>query len=113
MSNKLLGLACNCVFIVILFFVLNEGVGLTKWINSIFYITAMNMILFLYLLILKGKFFDSIIHSFQRFMKKSRADEIILPSETVSISTYKVFKFNFFTLASVLVTMQVFYFIII
>lgn len=71
------------------------------------------MIIFLYLLIIKGEFFDGIMHSFQQFIRKSSADERILPSETVNISTYELFKFNFFTLASVLIVIQVVYFIVV
>lgn len=112
MTKKLIVLACNGLLIILLFLFLEEGTGLTKWINALFYITVMNMILFLYLFILKGKFFDGITHGFQRLLKKSHVQESTLPSDTVNITTYQIFKFNFFTLISALVTAQVVYFVI-
>lgn len=112
MTKKLIGLTCNGLLIILLFLFIEEGTGLTKWINAIFYIAAINMILFLYLFILRGKFFDGITRSFQYFLKKTKEQEPSLPSETVNITTYQFFKFNFFTLISLLVTAQVVYFFI-
>lgn len=102
--------ACNCLLIILLFFTLTEGIGFTKWMNAIFYITALNMIFFLYLLILKGKFFDGITHSFQRLLNKSKEDDYQLPSETVNLPVYNILKFNFLSLGMLLLTMQILYF---
>ncbi|WP_342513614.1 hypothetical protein MKY34_02125 [Sporosarcina sp. FSL K6-1522] len=111
MHKKWIIFVCNCVLIILLFFTLNEGVGLTKWINAMFYITILNMVLFLYLFIVKGKFFDGIMHSFQQILGQQYASNRRLPSETVNIFTYEIIKFNFFALAGALFVIHIVYFV--
>lgn len=109
MNKNLIVFTCNCLLIILLFFNLNEGIGFVKWINAIFYITVFNMIFFLYLLILKSKFFDGITYSFRRFLKTEYHRS---PSETVNLPTYRVLKFNFLSLGILLLTTQILYFVI-
>lgn len=111
MHKKWLLFVCNCAFIILLFFILNEGFGLTKWMNAMFYITVFNMVLFLYLFIVKGKFFDGIIYSFQRVLAQQHSSNRRTPSETVNISTYETVKFNFFILVGILLIIHVVYFV--
>lgn len=78
------------------------------------------MVIYLYLLITKGKFFDGITYGIRGFVEKifhkndmiDSNSEKRLPSELVNIQTYHTFKWQFFSLLIVLVILQLIYFFI-
>lgn len=78
------------------------------------------MVIYLYLLLTKGKFFDGITYGIRGFLEKTfHENDMIdsnsekrLPSELVNIQTYHTFKWQFFSLLIVLVILQLIYFFI-
>jgi|SRR5690625_227579 len=109
----------NITIIVLIFLFLYEEKSLTNMINSLFYITVFYMTVFFYLLITKGKFFDGITYGIRRFREiVVRRDEDIdridklLPSERVNLQVYNIFKWQFYSLLTLLVILQIIYFII-
>lgn len=111
MSKKMITLLINGIALVICYALLNEGTGFVKWMNALFYVTIFNMIIFLYLFITKGEFFDGIVRSFRKVTKKSDDEQQKLPSETVQPSTYQLSKFNFIILCIMMIIAQFMYFI--
>lgn len=111
MSKKMITLLINGLALVICYALLNEGTGFIKWMNALFYVTIFNMIIFLYLFITKGQFFDGIVRSFRKVTKRADDQEQKLPSETVRLSTYQLSKFNFIILFTMMMIAQFMYFI--
>lgn len=107
MKSKWITLSVNGLFVALLFLLLNEGSGYVKWMNALFYITILNMIIVLYMFITKGRFFDGFIASFQRLSKHNEQQK--LPSETISVRAFQVVKFNFFILGGTLLFLQLLY----
>lgn len=101
---------------IILFYNTNE-ITLLHIIDALFYVTAIIMIIFLYLFILKGKFFDGVMYGMREFLKKTKKDndhtmdDRPLPSETVNDHTYRLFKYQFLTFLVLLVILLVIYFL--
>ncbi|HLR11469.1 MAG TPA: hypothetical protein VK120_08770 [Sporosarcina sp.] len=111
MNYKLLSLFINGILLIGCYLLLNEGTGFIKWMNAFFYITIFHMIIFLYLFITKGKFFDGIVSSFRKIMTGDANNERKLPSETVSTATYHIAKFNFSFFLFFLLILQFAYFL--
>lgn len=109
----------NTVIILLFFISLKEGSGLTKLINALFYVTTFYMIIFLYLLTVKGRFYDGIVFSCRNFKGKVfpksqmfEGDQVkALPSEKINPILYKLFKRSFITLLFILLILQTFYFL--
>ncbi|MBO1002517.1 DUF3899 domain-containing protein [Pseudogracilibacillus auburnensis] len=124
MTNKnkfyWLFLSINILITCFIFLIFYEERTLTNIINSLFFVTAFYMVIYLYLLITKGKFFDGITYGIRGFVEKifhkndmiDSNSEKRLPSELVNIQTYHTFKWQFFSLLIVLVILQLIYFFI-
>lgn len=101
-------LVVNSGIVALFSFIITEGEGIVKWINALFYVSALNIIPFLYLFIAKGRFFDGITRSFQYFMPdKIITDKQPVPSNLVNLTIYYTLRFNVKCLMSILIFLQV------
>lgn len=121
--KKLIYLKClgaNVGIILIIFVAANQEKGLTNFINALFYVTAFYTIIFLYLYIVKGTFFDGIVYSFRHFREvvfpNSNAYEVskvkALPSENINPHLFHIVKWQFVTMLGSLLVLQAIYFLI-
>lgn len=110
-------LVINIIIGVIILFSNSNAITFINIIDSIFYVTAIIMVIFLYLFIARGRFFDGITYGMRGFLRKYKksSDESNhdkpLPSETVSDDTYRLFKHQFLTFLVVLVFLLIIYFL--
>jgi len=87
------------IVVISLLFLLMKDLTFVNYINSIFYIAFLYIIVFLFLVTLKGGFYDGITYSFRRFnavmFKKDYLEEWKekpLPSETFNENFYEIIK---------------------
>jgi len=118
-KNYFIVLLVNIGIVSVIFFFFYDERSLTNIINAFFFITVFYMIIYLYLFISKGKFFDGITYGARRFrdMIFQREEDIdhldkLLPSERVNLQVYQMFKKQFFTLLIFLLILQLIYFVI-
>lgn len=118
MKNKWIFLLVNIVISIVLFFISSPVYTLIYFINSLFYIALLYIILFLFLFIIKGRFFDGISWSFRRFgliMSKKRdylaeLEDTPELSSRISNSFYRFIAFQtFFLIVLLIVLLGVYY----
>lgn len=107
----------TCIFI--LFFIFGSEHSFLQFINSVFYISFLYLIVFLFLFTSKGGFFDGLVYGFRRFnhtMFHSKDfleewKERPLPSEKVNLSFYQVLKVQTGLLVGVLFILLVIFYL--
>ncbi|WP_404456121.1 DUF3899 domain-containing protein [Virgibacillus necropolis] len=119
LKNKWIFFLINIFVTILLFMTSSPTYNLTHFINSLFYVLLVYLILLLFLFIIKGRFFDGITWSFRRFrsiMSKNRdyleelGDNPML-SERISITFYRFIAFQTFALLVFLMLLLVIYYI--
>lgn len=101
--------------ILVVIILLINGINLVHLINTLFYFTTFYLIVFLYLFVAKGGFFDGLAYGFRRFRFRNFTDYANmgedLPSVQVNSVFYYVIKYQFITFALLLFIAQLIYFI--
>ncbi|WP_430790003.1 DUF3899 domain-containing protein [Virgibacillus flavescens] len=111
MKNKWVFLLINIFTSTIIFLVSASTYNFKHFINSIFYLTMVYVILMLFLFIIKGRFFDGISWSFRRFRSiMFKEGDYLLelgdspkPSDRISISFYRFILFQTSALVGIII----------
>ncbi|WP_337019911.1 DUF3899 domain-containing protein [Oceanobacillus massiliensis] len=119
LKNKWFLLLLNWILTIILFFALTSAYSLVNYINIVFYVCMIYVLLGLLALTIMGGFFDGITFGFRRFFGMMSKDDYMdewknkpLPSQKINGSIYAHLKFQGFSLlVYLLVLLFVFYFI--
>lgn len=118
-KNKWIFLLINVFLSIILFLTSAPAYNLRHFIDSLFYLALVYFILLLFLLIIRGRFFDGISWSFRKFrsvMSKERdylteLGDVPMPSDRISITFYRFIVFQTFALLVILFLLLVVYYI--
>ncbi|AYV68570.1 MULTISPECIES: DUF3899 domain-containing protein [Niallia] len=109
----------NLFLTFILFFISSSEYSLVHYINSVFYLTFLYIVIFLFMYIAKGGFFDGVTFSFRRFhhviLKRNdyleEWKEKPLPSQKFNKRFYSVLKFQVISLFVYLLILLIIYYI--
>lgn len=120
-KNKWLLLFINLLLSFIIFFIFAPQYTLIYFINYSFYIAAIYFLLFIFLFIMNGRFFDGLIFGARRFMQsrsKGKQRDLLqemkekkLPSEFVSKAYYRLIAFQGLTLMGMQLLLLTIYYI--
>ncbi|MBM4761645.1 DUF3899 domain-containing protein [Bacillus sp. B15-48] len=119
LKNKWTFLLINIVGVTVLFLLFASEYTLLHYINSLFYISFIYVMLFLVMYTTKGGFFDGVTFGFRRFhhVVIKREDyleewrEKPLPSEKVATHLYPLIKFQSFSLFFCLLGLLIIYYL--
>lgn len=109
----------NIALISIVVFFANQDNLFIKLIDVVFYFDLLYTIIFLFLFVLKGRFFDGLVFGFRRFnhVMFNRNDvleewkEKPLPSESINLRFYEVVKIQSITLTTLLILLLIIYYL--
>lgn len=118
-KNKWIFLLINILVSMIIFLFTAPAYNLKYFINSLFYVALVYLILLLFLFIIKGRFFDGITWSFRRFRSVMSTNRDLLaelgdypmPSDRINISFYRSITFQTLSLLIILILLLVVYYI--
>lgn len=113
-------LLINLIISLVLFFIISDKITLLNYINSLFYLCLLYLVVVLVIYTIKGGFFDGITYSFRRFhaVMFNPGDlleewkEKPLPSERFKESGYHALKFQCIVLFVLLLVLLGLYYII-
>ncbi|ASK61985.1 hypothetical protein CFK37_07340 [Virgibacillus phasianinus] len=117
-KNKWIFLLFNVFIGFVILLLSTSPINLRFFIDSLFYVTIVYIILMLLLFIIRGRFFDGIIWSFRRFgsiMSKNRdyleeAEGSPKLSERINLPFYRFIAFQTFALLIILVLLLILYY---
>lgn len=115
LSNKWLLLLVNIALTFVLFFSFSSEYDLIHYINAVFYLSFFYLVIFIFMYISKGGFFDGVTFSFRRFnhtmFKKNdyleEWKEKPLPSEMMNKTLYSSLQFQVIVLVILLLVLLV------
>ncbi|KAB7670722.1 DUF3899 domain-containing protein [Bacillus sp. B1-b2] len=105
----------NIVLTFILFFIFSSEYNLLHYINAVFYLSFFYLVLFVFMYIAKGGFFDGVTFSFRRFNHTMfKKDDYLeewkekpLPSEMMNKTFYASLRFQVIVLVLFLLVLLV------
>ncbi|MFJ7933310.1 DUF3899 domain-containing protein [Sporosarcina sp. NPDC096371] len=118
LKNKWFILILNFCLSLMLFFIFASQYNLVHFINILFYVSSVYLIVFLILFIANGRFFDGVTFSFRRFRRsmskqKDHLHEVEvqrLPSEMINKSFYRFTLFQGISLLIILIILLIIYY---
>lgn len=121
LKNKWTLLGINLLLSFIIFFIFAPQYQFIYFINYSFYIAAIYFFLFIFLLIMNGRFFDGLVFGTRRFLQarsKGKQRDLLqemnekkLPSELVSHANYRLVAFQGLTLMGLQLLLLFIYYI--
>lgn len=110
----------NIVVTLVLFFIFSSAYNLLHYINVVFYLAFFYVVIFIFMYIAKGGFFDGITFSFRRYnhvmFKKNdyleEWKEKPLPSEKMNKRFYSALKFQLIMLFFYLMLLLIIFYIL-
>ena len=118
-NKKWLVFLINISLTVILFFIFSSKYTFVSYINTVFYLTFFYVVIFLFMYVAKGGFFDGVTFSFRRFhhviLKNNdyleEWKEKPLPSQKFNRNLYSAIKFQVLILFIYLLLLLLLYYI--
>ena len=117
-KNKWTGLLLNFILTIVIFFIFSSTYNLLNFINALFYLNLLYLIIVLLMYTIKGGFFDGVTYGFRKFnsMMFKPNDyleewrEKPLPSEKHNASLYQRLKFQAISLLGLLILLLFIYY---
>ncbi|MCL6570837.1 MAG: DUF3899 domain-containing protein [Bacillus sp. (in: Bacteria)] len=119
-KNKWVFLLLNIIFTILFFFIFSSDYNLLNYINSLFYLCFVYLLIVLFMYTAKGGFFDGVTFGFRRFnnviLKQNdhleEWREKPLPSEKFNVPFYQTLKFQGLALFVLLLVLIILYYLL-